>query len=228
MANLTRDQIVSEGQLLAGRDNNETASAAWLQRWLDSVAASWAWPILHQEAVGIPLSAGATTLALGGGSGVLPVKVLKIQDNLWLYNAAGTVRRRLTIRHQLSAPYERTPTSAIPGTPASVRIFTSTFGAWVLYFDVPADQDYLLSVAYIIQPPAMALGSQAPWYPNDETMVQLVAFKNHEFFDGRDSPLTVKAQQDLAAMVAGDRIKYGAVTGINDVSILDPTVFRAK
>ena len=74
----------------------------------------------------------------------------------------------------------------------------------------------------------MTAGSDVPWYPNDETMVQAVAFKNHEFYDGKDAPVTQAAQQMLASLVANDRIRYGSVTGINDNLILDPTRFRAK
>lgn len=229
MAQLTRDQIVSEGQLLAGRDDNATASNAWLQRWLDSVAASWSWPILQQEAAGIALAQGATSLVLGGGSGGITPKMIKILDNVYLYNAAKTIRRRIRIRHQLSEPTERTSDTAVNvGTPSSARIFTSTFGVWTFYFDVVPVDPYLLTIPYIILPDAISSGSSAPWYPNDETMVQVVAFKNHEFYDGKESPVTIAAQQMLSGLVASDRTRYGSVTGINDNLILDPTRFRAK
>lgn len=229
MAQLTRDQIVSEGQLLAGRDDNATASASWLQRWLDSVAASWTWPILQAEAVGIALSSGATSLVLGGGSGGITPKMLKILDNVHLYNSAKTLKRRIRIRHQLSQPFERmADTTVNVGTPSSARIFTSALGVWTLYFDVVPDADYLLTIPYMTLPVAMSAGSDVPWYPNDETMVQVVAFKNHEFYDGKDAPVTQAAQQMLASLVANDRIRYGSVTGINDNLILDPTRFRTK
>jgi hypothetical protein len=227
VAQLTRDQIVSEGQLLAGRDNNETASAAWLQRWLDSVAASWPWPLLQDEAVGVALSSGATSLVVGN-SGALP-KLIKILDNVWLYNSAKTVRRRIRIRHQLGQPHDRiSDTATNTGMPSAARIFNTSFGVWTLYFDVTPDQNYLLTIPYIQLPDAMSAGSDVPWYPNDETMVQAVAFKNHEFYDGKDAAVTQAAQQQLAGLVANDRIRYGSVTGINDSFILDPTRFRVK
>lgn len=229
MAQLTRDQIVSEGQLLAGRDNNETASAAWLQRWLDSVAASWPWPLLQVERTAIALATSATSLVVGAGTGGVTERIIKILDNVWLYNSAKTLRRRIRIRHQLSSPDEVLANTATNiGTPSSARIFNTSFGKWTLLFNVVPDQAYLLTLPFIQLPVAMTLGSDVPWYPNDETMVQVVAFKNHEFYDGKDSPLTLQAQQMLAGMVANDRIRYGSVTGINDSLILDPTRFRAK
>lgn len=229
MAQLTRDEIVSEGQLLAGRDDNATASAAWLQRWLDSVAASWTWPLLQAESVDIALASGATSLVLGSGNGGITPKILKILDNVHLYNSAKTIKRRIRIKHQLSQPYERmADTSINVGTPTSVRIFNTSLGVWTLYFDVVPDAAYLLTIPHIYLPVALTSGSDVPWYPNDETMVQVVAFKNHEFYDGKDAPVTQAAQMALAALVTNDRIRFGSVSGINDNLILDPTRFRVK
>lgn len=228
MARLTRDEIVSEGQLLAGRDDNATASASWLQRWLDSVAASWPWPILQSEAVGISLAAGATSLLLGDGNGGITPKMNKLLDNIWIYDSTRTWRRRLRIRHQLSSPYDRIGATDQTGTPTEVRVFNTSHGTWTLYFDRIPDKAYLLTIPYIYVPAVLASGASVPWYPNDETMVQAVAFKNHEFYDGKDAPVTQAAQQMLASLVANDRIRFGSVNGINDFLTLDPTVFRPR
>lgn len=228
MARLTRDEIVSEGQLLAGRDDNATASANWLQRWLDSVATSWPWPLLQTEATGIALASGLNTLTLGDGSGGITLKMNKLLDNIWLYDSTRTFRRRLRIRHQLSSPHDRIGPTDQTGTPTEVRLFNVTHGQWTLYFDYITDKAYLLTIPYILVPAALASGSSVPWYPNDETMVQAVAFKNHEFYDGKDAPVTVAAQQMLASLVANDRIRFGSVNGVNDQLALDPTVFRPR
>lgn len=228
MAQLTRDQVVSEGQLLAGRDDNAVASATWLQRWLDSVAASWPWPLLMTEATGIALVSGATSLALGNGSGGITPKILKINDNVHLYDSTRTFRKRLRIRHQLSTPSDRIGPTTNTGTPANARIFNTSFGVWTLYFEPTPERDYLLTIPYLVVPAAMTTGSDVPWYPNDETMVQVVAFKNHEFYDGKDAPVTRAAQEMLAGMVASDRVRYGAATGVNDYMILDPAVFTPR
>jgi hypothetical protein len=59
-------------------------------------------------------------------------------------------------------------------------------------------------------------------------MVQVVAFKNHEYFDGKDAPVTQAAQQMLAGLVTADRLRFGAITGVNDSMGLDPTFFRPR
>lgn len=241
MGMLTRDQIVSEGQLLAGRDDNATASATWLQRWLDSVAASWPWPALHDEKNGIILGQGVSSLDFGHQAAASGEdeewRVLRILDNIWLYDSTRTFRRRLRIRHQISAPSDRIGPTTNTGTPANVRIFQrrSTtvagaygFGHWTLYFEPIPEREYLLSIPYLFLPAAMTAGTDIPWYPNDETMVQAVAFKNHEFYDGKDAPVTQAAQQMLASLVAGDRVRYGSTTGVNDYTALDPTVFTPR
>lgn len=227
MGLLTADDIVSEGQLLAGRDDNATASLRWLQRWLNSVAASWPWPVLQTEAVGVSLAAGSTSLVVGGGSGGISDRIHKILDNVWVYDSTRTFRRRLRIRHQLGVPSDRIGPADQTGTPVTARLFTSAAGVWTLYFDPTPDRAYLLTVPYIVIPGDVQ-GTDVPWYPNDETMVQAVAFKNHEFFDGKDAPVTNAAQQALGGLVANDRIRYGSVSGVNDFFKLDPTVFRPR
>lgn len=227
MGALTATEIVSEGQLLAGRDDNATASLRWLQRWLDSVAASWPWPVLQEESVGISLSAGSASLVVGGGSGGISERMHKLLDNVWIYNTDRTFKRRIRIRHQLGMPSDRIDPTTRVGVPDTARLFSSAYGVWTLRFEPTPDRDYLLTIPYIRVPDAIT-GADTPWYPNDETMVQVVAFKNHEFYDGKDSPVTQAAQQALGALVANDRIRYGSISGVNDSMILDPTVFRPR
>lgn len=224
MAQLTRDEIVSEGQLLAGRDDNAEASNRWLQRWLDSVAASWTWPVLQDETIGIPLVSGANSVSIGGG-GVVTPKVTKVLDNIWLYDSTRTFRRRMRIRHQLSSPADRIGPTTNTGAPGNVRLFNPSHGTWTLYFDAYADRDYLLSVPYTVLPAAITVGTAVPWYQNDETMVQAVCFKNLEFYNQKDAPQTLQAQEQLASMLVNDRMRYGVGPGINNKLLLNPAIF---
>lgn len=226
MAALTRAEIVSEGQLLAGRDDMATEAAKWLQRWLDSVAASWPWPVLQTEYVGIALAQGATSLVLGNGSGGITERLLRILDNVWLYNSTKTFRQRLRIRHQLGAPTDRIMGDAHIGPPQTARLFKTSAYSWTLYFDPVPDKAYLLTIPAIILPAALTADSSVPWYENDETMVQAVAFKVSEYHNGKDSPVTAAFQQALAGLVANDRVRFGATTGVNDVLPLSSTVFK--
>lgn len=231
MGRLTRDQIVSEGQLLAGRDDAATQAATWLQRWLDAVAASWPWPVLQTESTGIALPSGTSLLEFGSGASVGPAyAVQKILDNVWIYNSAKTFRQRVRIRHQLTSPVDRIQPSTNTGTPQTCRIFgdAKVFGRWALSFDPVPNQNFLLTVPHLILPASITVGSEVPWYPNDETMVQAVAFKVSEFYEGKDSPKTQAFQADLAGLVSNDRARYGNVPGTNDVLTLSPARWKQK
>lgn len=224
MARLTRAQIVDEGQKLSGREDLATNANAWLQRWLDSVAASWPWPMLQREVLAIPVS--AATLLLGNGNGGVTEKIQRILDNVWLYDSAKTMRRQLRVKTFLSSPEDRITASLNTGIPSYFRLIETQHGAWTLYFDITPSTTYYLSVPYIALPVAMTSDSDVPWYPNDETMVQAVAFKVAEHSDGKDSEAAVGAQQLLASLVSNDRVRYGAANGVNDLLQLDPVRFR--
>lgn len=223
MGQNTRLQILTEGGLLGQRDNIAAQTAPWLQRWLDSVAASWAWPMLKTEAVGIACS--TASVVLGGGSGGISTKILKILDNIWLYDSNRTIQQRLRIRTQLTQPRDRISPTTYKGLPTQCRVFETSFGVWTLYFDPAPDRAYLMTLPYLQLPAALAADTDIPWYPNDETMVQAVAFKVHEFYDGKSDPLTIAAQQGLAQRVAEDRLRYGQVNGVNDLLQLNPARF---
>jgi hypothetical protein len=229
---LTRAEIVSEGQLLAGRDDVATQANAWLQRWLDSVAASWPWPQLQAEFHGMALPAGERNVAFGNNNpdGGPSQRVLKILDNVWLYDDSRTFRSRIRIRHQLSNPVDAIGPATLIGRPQTARVFSNTqqLGAWLMSFEPIPDRGYILSVPYIFLPNALSTDSAVPWYPAAETMVQAVAFKVSEYHNGKDHPVTQAFQADLAGLLANDRIRYGSVGGINDVLTLSAGKFRQR
>ena len=229
MGSLTRTEIIAEGLRTAMRpdDDYPTLTAGWLQRWLDSVAASWPWPVLQTEAIDLDVS--AASLVVGGASGGIDDKILKILDNCWLYDSNRSVVQRLRIRGQLNTPRDRIVPSGSTGTPQEIRLFNTSFGVWTLRFFPNPDRQYYMTLPYIRLPVAMTQDADVPWYPNDETMIQAVAFKAHEHADGKDAPGTQTAQQQLAALVSNDHIRYGSAHGINDMLTLDPARFtRAK
>lgn len=217
-----------------------TQGTLWLQLWLNSVAASWPWPALQYELHAVPLgpSAGGGIvvgadphLHTGLDNSTIGQGILKVLDNIYVYNAEKTLRQRVRIRHQLSSPVDSTSPSTFVGVPKSVRVFPKpgSRNAWVLLFEPWPNKDYLLTIPVIALPKtADAVATEVPWYPNDETMVVAVAFKVSEFHDGIDAPRTQGFQQRLAGLVAGDRTRYGSVPGTNDVLTLSPTVFRQR
>lgn len=240
MGLLTWQSVVSEGQLLAGRDDMASQGTTWLQLWLNSVAASWPWPQLQLELRGVPyntsdgpgITIGADPdLHTGVDQSIIGQGILKVLDNIYVYNSEKTLRQRVRIRHQLSSPVDITSQNTYTGVPKSVRVFPKpgTRNAWNLTFEPFADRNYLLTIPVIALPKQVNdVTVEVPWYPNDETMIVAVAFKVAEFHDGIDSPRTQGFQQRLAGLVAGDRTRYGSVPGTNDVLTLSPTLFRQR
>lgn len=240
MARLTRDEIVTEGMLLAGRDPSSTAdftqTVGWLQRWLDSIASSWPWPVLTTVTnSGIVIPAGVNSILFGATNPTTDPthapaeKVLEILDGIWLYDSLGKPIWRLRIKPQTGFPDNLTGASQPRiGCPDSLRLFKHQGGIWRLKFDVQTDKVYNVAIPYIYLPLPLASGTSLPWYENDETMVQLVAFRCAEYFDGKDSPVAQAAQQQLASRVAEDRIRFGSAAGINTPFGLDPAMFKQR
>lgn len=227
MGALTAAEVVSEGQLLAGRDDMTTQALGYLNRWLDSVAASWPWPVLQTEAIGVPVSAGVAGLEFGNGQVVTP-RVHKILDNIWVYNSEKTMRNRVRMRHQLSSPIDRVSPDTYTGIPQTARIFWDPDETWIIQLEPIPDKAYLLTVPYLFIPAKITDAGEKPWYMNDETMVVAVAYKVSEYHNGIDHPVTNGFQQRLAGLVANDRVKYGSIGGVNDILTLSAARFKQK
>lgn len=222
MALMTRGEIVAEGMRTAGRDDLETLANTWLQNWLNAVAASWDWPILRRES---EVDISAQQVDYGSGSGGIAVPILRVIDEMWWYTSDKASRGRLTLRDQNASPFDKIQSSSIVGSPVSVRVLKPGFGVARLSFEPAPDQAYKLWLPYQALPTQMSSDSDVPWYENDETMIQAVAFKTHEYSDGKESPATVAAQQHLAALLSNDRYRYGNAAGQNDTAFKDPKVF---
>ena len=222
MALMTRGDIVLEGMRTAGRDDLETLANVWLQNWLNAVAASWDWPILRRESL---VDITAQTVDYGGGSGGVDDRILRVIDELWWYTSDRSTRGRINLRDQNASPFDKIQATTITGAPSSARVLKAGFGVARLSFEPTPDQTYKLFIPYQHLPTQMTADTNTPWYESDETMIQAVAFKTHEYSDGKDSPATVAAQQHLAALLANDRYRYGNSAGQNDVAYKDPKVF---
>lgn len=222
MALMTRGAIVLEGMRTAGRDDLETLANTWLQNWLNAVAASWNWPILRREST---VTLNAQTVDYGNGQGGVSDPILRVIDEIWWFKTDRTANGRIKLRDQNASPIEKIQKTDIIGVPASARNLKAGFGVARLSFEPTPDQTYSLYLPYQILGTQLSADTDVPWYENDETMIQAVAYKTHEYSDGKDSPVTVAAQQTLAALLSNDRYRYGNGAKQNDVAYKDPTVF---
>lgn len=235
MGAMTRDEIVAEALLLAGRgtDLNVRARVA-LNHWLDSQYQAWPWPFLQRRAAAIALAAGTQSLSFGNGA-LVTARVQRIISPLGLYNTAYTSKTLLPIRSLTGGPLSEDETLNNPtltrGLPqrVKVRANSATPNKWdIIPLPVP-DKDYLLAIDYLELPATYATNaavSSIPLYPNDRTMVQAVLTEVHKYVDGTDSDSYQSALGILGSMAIDDRVKFGQVTGTNDVMQLDPDVFR--
>jgi hypothetical protein len=222
MGLLTRSEIVTQGMYTAGRDDLTTLANTWLQNWLNSVAAAWDWQILRNEAT---VSLSAQQMDIGNGSGGISERILRVNDEMWWYTTDRNTRGRIELRDQNAGPRDRIQPTTTVGSPASVRILKPGIGVARLSFEPTPDKTYNLFVSYQHMGAQLTGDSSVPWYENDETMIQAVAYKTHEYVDGKDAPVTVAAQQMLSALVNNDKYRYGIAAGQNDTLYKDPKVF---
>lgn len=230
MAQSTRLGIITDGLALAGRDELSTLAQQWLQRWLDAVAASWDWPMLRKEHLGLAVTtaySAATGQTFGNGTGPTN-KVLKILNPVTISdNQYGLTV--IPIINNRSVPSDRVQAvGQSRGTPSQLRLAQTEFGVWKLYLNNVPDKTYYLNVPYKELPAALDDDNDIPWYPNDETMIQLVRFKALEFADAGSPDMTI-AQQQLAGLLSNDRVRYGQLDDVSDggpLGMLDRNVFK--
>lgn len=226
MGVMTRGDIVTEGLLIAGRDDLSDRANVWLQIWLNSVAASWPWPQLLNQRSGIPLLSGEFLVDVGNGNGGVTNPILRVIDNIWIYTADKRQRGRVRLKQRHSEPAVIRNLVTETGLPSECIINPGGFGVWQLLFRPTADRDYLLVMDTIEQQAQLTTDAEIPWYPNDATMIQLVAAEAMKFDDGPDSEAFQAQAGQLTGMTANDRMRYGAYPGINDMMQLDPSVYR--
>lgn len=226
MGTMTRLQIVTEGMLLAGRDDIAVRANSWLQTWLDSVAAKWPWPMLLKEKLNVAVTGGAQTVTIGAdGSGGVTNKIIRILDNNWLYTSDYRSRRRLRIPQYNTMPGQIIDPATSASMPTEMRIGQAAAGQFILEFSPIPNQNYLLSMDYLEQPAALAGDSSVPWYPNDQTMIDYIAARTMKFDDGPTNAYQV-AIGEVADQLKADCIRYGAIKGQNDQLLLDQSVYK--
>lgn len=221
-------QIVAEGMKEAGRDGISVRMLEMLNEWLFSQYTSFPWPFLYQRAT-LTLTAGTTPLQFPAGT-PFPVNANKVQrifDPIYLRTSTYQRQRVCRIREVIDGPLnldEATmdPTKSV-GTPQYFKVRALPQAQWGYWQLVPfpfPDQDYIITFDYLGVPGPL-LDSDAPVYPNDRTMVQVVKVYTQAYSNRKD-------EQDielLRSLVQEDRERFGSTPGINDRQQLDGGVF---
>lgn len=226
--------LISNGLLLAGDTSLTAVAVVWLNNWLRSQYAAWAWPFLQKRASGLTIAAGTESKLVGAGSGGVTDDIQSIYDPLYFYTtdrrARGMCRLVNLTGGDMSHDEDMRDDATQRGIPsqAKCRPSSTVNNQFTLIFDPVPDIDYLFSFDYIIQPAdevtsANSGGTAVPMYPNDQTIIQAVkvAALNH-----MKDPSAPDEDAKLSAMVSGDRIKYGQTPGVNEDWGLNGKTFK--
>lgn len=189
---------------------------------------AWPWPFLQRRASQLSLTSGTGTKTVGAGSGGVTGLIQRIYDPIYIYTSdklsRGMIRFRELAGEDVAFDEDARPTTQI-GMPNTVkgRPTAGTWGSWDLIVDPIPDRNYLISFDYTIQPSDINGTTDIPLYPNDRTMVHLVAaMALAHMGDERAGEM----REIAAAMTVDDRMKYGRALGINDSWGLDKDSFR--
>jgi hypothetical protein len=244
MGNVTFATLRNDAGLLGGDDTMDAQVAKKVKRWLRQEAAAWPWPELKQRYSGVALAASSRRLLLGGGTGsatdesgnvVTLGELLRIEDPIWVYDSVYGTQIKATIIPLGDTSSQLDESSLNPatnlGSPQNFKVrkpratAAGALGAWLLIPAPIPDRAYLLAFdAYVM--PADPADNEVLWYPNDETTTEAIVAFMQAYKDGYDSPAFTAAMTIVSGKVVKDRQAFGVVPGTNQLSTLDPGVFR--
>jgi len=232
MGRLTRTELLTAGLGKMGNLSTalNTRITTEFQAWLDRQYAGWSWPFLKKRASGISLSAGATSLTIGAGSGGITQEIIKLVSPIAFYTSdRNTVGKAHIVQAEDADVYwdeTLANSSTFVGQPLKFKArHGAVRGTWDLIPLPFPDKAYLLAIGYY-QLPASLGASDIPIYPSDATMIEAIAALGTVDQKGPDHPASMAAMEEAGAKVARDRSIYGSVPGENDLLLLDSSVFR--
>ncbi len=231
MGNLTKDQIITQGMKLAGKETTNLASlvGTGFDAWLRSTYKGWAWPYLVRQCSAVTLATAAQSVTVGRSSGsALTDRVDEIYDPLYLFTSDYAYVGRARVRQLRGGAAEREPSIIKPsdnkGTPLEfkARLSDTTEGQWVLTPYPFPDKTYLLVIDYKHLPESIT-GSEYPRFENDRTLIQAAKVLTLEYM--KDETYGPELEV-LSSMVLQDFAKDAAKTGTNDRMLLDSNLFK--
>lgn len=235
MGALTRTELIAAGMGKAGFSSTSAAAVAArvvveFQAWLDRQYNGWTWPFLKKRVTGLSLSAGATSLTVGSGSGGVTREIIKLISPVLFYTSDKAVRGKAPIVQSAgdaSLTYDETlaDSSTFRGSPQRFKArHGTTRGTWDLVPLPFPDRALLLALDYYERPAALSTGT-IPIYPEDETLISAIQALTLVDQKGIASPEAQAALDDVASRVSRDRATHASVAGDGDVLVLDSSVF---
>lgn len=204
----TAAEIIKEGVEKAGVTYNaaDARPLTWLKLWLDSVALGWQWPEVTGIAF-ITLAAGEWNMELGLGSiNVTSRPIFRLLFPLKIDYGPDIMQRDID-----QEPYMNLRPSPPEGVPTKAGYTRISNGTIQIAFNrrplVPTN----IQITYNYLPQFDDGLNSIPWYPNDETTIEAIAFKTAEYHDGKDATTTKAFAEHLSSMLRNDKIKFGNV-----------------
>lgn len=212
-----------------GRDNLNTKMEGALNDFLDRAGRSWTWPMLTKRVTEIPLVAGVGFVLVGAGAGGIDERVTHLLGTPILYEDANL--RKLRGRPVLVDFIDGYSNAIVNGggsigIPEQYTIETVSPDQKRLLFNRASDVNLLIDMTAHVLYDRITTGTDIPWYPEDETMIQAVMAATLRSENGVDSPSYQAAMQELTEMMGNDKIRHGASSTVNTVMGLDTSVFR--
>ena len=167
-------------------------------------------------------------MTIGAGSGTVARRVTHVIGSPLLYDATTRrVRGRLTLVDYIDEFSIAVGTSGVsPAMPTTYTIETVSEDQKKLMFSSIADQNYLMDIVCHVLAERLVSGTEVPWYPEDETMIQYIMAATLRSENGVDSPSYQAAVAELDEMVANDKIRHGTSTTLNATMGLNGEVFK--
>lgn len=209
----TAEEIITEGVRLAGReyDADDTRPLTDLIEWLSSVALGWPWPET-MASVTVTLAAGARALAMGGNSLVYlsGYRIIRVNFPLEIMYGPDMYPDKI-YQEAFNKAYDNYDVGEGNPTKASYQRNVLHPGNTLLVFNKKPISDIRIHVPYQFDPSPDITIESIPWYPNDLTIKESVAYYTARHHDGPDAKKTKDFEDSLALMVRNDKVKFGVI-----------------
>lgn len=211
MSILTCEEIIKQGVRLAGvtYKSTDTKQLAWLKQWLRSVALSWPWPEVSAATVAT-LNANQYTLLLGiGGVAANAQHIQRVLFPISILYGESILPDNIT--QQAISSMIVAVAHVPPGKPDKAGYIPAGNGSVDVVFNRKTKTALTLQINFQYDPAAAYIISSVPWYANDNTLIQVIAFKQSEDSNGVTADTTLKLRDDLAVMLRDDKLKFGII-----------------
>ena len=209
----TAEELITEGVRLAGReyDSTDTRPLSDLINWLSSVALGWPWPECSSS-ITLTLLAGARTALLGGTAPTYAIgkRITRIEFPLEIMHGPDILPDKI-YQEAYSASYDVFDVPVGNPNKASYLRSLKITDKTTLVFNKKPKTDIRIHVPYQFDPSVGLLVGSIPWYPNDLTLKQAVAYYTAKHHDGVAAEKTLKLEDDLSIMIRNDKLKFGVI-----------------